>query len=264
MLDNGSCIGRYTREFACGCITIACHKILLSRLPSTQRETVLGSSGGDGGEKYKSIVVAGRNKSWVNSNACLHIGRELRGPLRYLALLAHIIPRLIRDVVYKFLSGQRTKLFGKAAECRLWDDNWDTRFIDDTFFGGRSGQGQLDPFADPSLAFAASSVENDCEEEEEDELSTPVGEIPSVYVGDVVRVVSSRPIIHDNIPGHDAGVCLVGLIGTVTRVLDRRSYPNPMNVAVRFELHHVEGEGQLTSFEAKFSPRQLRKENIVT
>jgi hypothetical protein len=44
-----------------------------------------------------------------------------------------------------------------------------------------------------------------------------------------------------------------------------------MNVAVRFELedvdvvnHHVEGEGQLTSFEAKFSPRQLRKENIVT
>jgi len=137
--------------------------------------------------------------------------------------------------VYKFLSGQRTKLFGKAAECRLWDDNWDTRFIDDTFFGGRSGQGQLDPFADPSLAFAASSVESDCEEEEEDDLSTPVGEMPSVYVGDVLRVVSSRPIIHDNIPGHDAGVCSVGLIGTVTRVLDRRSYPNPMNVAVMFE-----------------------------
>ena len=107
MLDNGSCIGRYTREFACGCITIACHKILLARLPSAQREAVLGSSGGDGGEKYKSIVVAGRNKSWVNSDACLRIGRELRGPLRYLALLAHIIPRLIRDVVYKFLSGQR-------------------------------------------------------------------------------------------------------------------------------------------------------------
>lgn len=246
-------------------------QILLARLPSAQREAVLGSSGGDGGEKYKSIVVAGRNKSWVNSDACLRIGRELRGPLRYLALLAHIIPRLIRDVVYKFLSGQRTKLFGKAAECRLLDDNWDTRFINDTFFGGRSGQGQLDPFADPSLAFVASSVENDCEEEEEDELSTPVGEMPSVYVGDVVRVVSSRPIIHDNIPGHDAGVCSVGLVGTVTRVLDRRSYPNPMNVAVRFELedvdvvnHHVEGEGQLTSFEAKFSPRQLRKENIVT
>ena len=236
-------------------------QILLARLPSAQREAVLGSSSGDGGEKYKSIVVAGRNKSWVNSDACLRIGRELSGPLRYLALLAHIIPRFIRDVVYKFLSGQRTKLFGKAAECRLWDDNWDTRFIDDTFFGGRSGQGQLDPFADPSLAFAATSVENDCEEEEE-------GETPSVYVGDVVRVVSSRPIIHDNIPGHDAGVCSVGLIGTVTRVLDRRSYPNPMNVAVRFELedvdvvnHHVEGEGQLMSFEAKFSPRQLRKEN---
>ena len=247
-------------------------QILLARLPAAQRKAVLGNSGGGGGEKYKSIVVAGRDKSWVNSDACLRIGRELSGPLRYLALLAHIIPRFIRDIVYKFLSGQRTKLFGKAAECRLWDDNWDTRFIDDTFFGGRSGQGQLDPFADPSLASAAAAlVENDCEEEEEDELTTSVGEIPSVYVGDVVRVVSSRPIIHDNIPGHDAGVCSVGLVGTVTRVLDRRSYPNPMNVAVRFELegvhvvnHHVDGEGQLTSFEAKFSPRQLRKENIVT
>ena len=85
-------------------------QILLARLPSAQREAVLGSSSGDGGEKYKSIVVAGRNKSWVNSDACLRIGRELRGPLRYLALLAHIIPRLIRDIVYKFLSGQRTKL----------------------------------------------------------------------------------------------------------------------------------------------------------
>ena len=86
-------------------------QILLARLPSAQREAVLGSSSGDGGEKYKSIVVAGRNKSWVNSDACLRIGRELSGPLRYLALLTHIIiPRLIRDIVYKFLSGQRTKL----------------------------------------------------------------------------------------------------------------------------------------------------------
>lgn len=237
-------------------------QILLARLPSAQREAVLGSSSsGGGGEKYKSIVVAGRNKSWVNSDACLRIGRELRGPLRYLALLAHIIPRFIRDIVYKFLSGQRTRLFGKAAECRLWDDNWDTRFIDDTFFGGRSGQGQLDPFADPSLAFAATSVENDCEEEDEEELTE----------GDVVRVVSSRPIIHDDIPGHDAGVCSVGLVGTVMRVLERRSYPHPKNVAVRFELegvdminHHVEGKGQVTSFEAKFSPRQLRKDNIAT
>lgn len=257
-------------------------RILLARLPAKQREAVLGkevggSRGGGGGgrggaEKYKSIVVAGPRKSWVNSDACLRIGRELRGPLRYLALLAHLVPRIIRDMVYTFLSGQRTRIFGKAAECRLWDDNWDTRFVDDSLFGGRSGQGQADIFADPSIV--AATVDDHCEDDTDDmalwdKLASPG--LPSLRVGDVVRVVSPRPILHSNIPGLDGGVdvvCSVGMTGTVTRVLDRRSYPHPKNVAVRFELargdgvdHHVgREEGATTIFEAKFLPSQLRKE----
>ena len=71
---------------------------------------------------------------------------------------------------------------------RLWDDNWDTRFVDDLIFGGR-GNGDVDPFADPSIASASSSSGDD--DDDDWEMTTPG--IPPVRAGDKVRVVSSRP-----------------------------------------------------------------------
>ena len=80
-------------------------------------------------------------------------------------------------------------------------------------------------------------------------------------VGDSVRVISSKPILHS----HAGGVCSVGLMGTVTRVLERRAYPK--NVVVNFEYESSssskdgdEEEKTTTSFEAHFFPGQLRKE----
>ena len=247
-------------------------RILLARLPPRQRRAVLGLSGeGEGGEKYRSIVVAGPDRSWINSDACLRIGREMRGPLRYLSLLAGIVPRVIRDAAYKLVSRYRGKLFGRSAECRLWDDNWDTRFVDDANFGGRGGNGD-DPFADPSLAEAASSAEG--EDDDDDDggggggAGAPPPGTPPVRTGDVVRVVSPRPILHTHVDGHGGGgICSVGLVGTVTRVLEGRSYPK--NVAVRFELPSENtdvgaggggGPTPPSSFEAHFFPGQLRKE----
>ena len=49
----------------------------------------------------------------------------------------------------------------------------------------------------------------------------------------------------------------MGLVGTVTRVLDVRAYPK--NVAVMFELLDSI-EGASTAFEAHFFPGQLQKE----
>jgi hypothetical protein len=70
-----------------------------------------------------------------------------------------------------------------------------------------------------------------------------------------MRVVSLRPILHSHVEGHEkAGMCSVGLVGKVTRVLEGRSYPK--NMAVRFESM----EGFPFSFEAHFLPSQLRKE----
>ncbi|KAL9183158.1 hypothetical protein ACHAXT_004945 [Thalassiosira profunda] len=232
-------------------------KVLLARLPEAQRETVLNLGGGD--QEYKSIVVAGKDKTWLNSDACLKIGRELRGPLRYLALLASIIPSFIRDPIYKFLSKFRKRLFGEAPECRLWDDNWDTRFVDDALFGGRSGE--VDPFADPNAV-----QEEAPDDDEEDTEEAPPG-APPLNVGDAVRVASSTPIVHTHVAGYEAagGLCSVGMVGTVTRVLERRAYPK--NVAVRFEFEEEEaaegdegGKTTTKSFEAHFFPGSLKKE----
>mmetsp|Transcript_11197 Transcript_11197/g.19473 ORF Transcript_11197/g.19473 Transcript_11197/m.19473 type:complete len:359 (-) Transcript_11197:151-1227(-) len=221
-------------------------KILLARLPPEQRETVISLTTDD--KTYKSIVVAGKDKTWLNSAACLRIGKELKGPLRYLAAIASLFPAFIRDPVYKLLSRYRKKFFGETPECRLWDDNWDTRFVDDAMFGGRSSE--ADPFADPN---APQDEEED--DDDEDVEDAPPGS-PPLNVGDSVRVISSKPILHK-----DGAICSVGLVGTVARVLDRKAYPK--NVAVRFDFDDTIEEGEakrVTSFEAHFFPGQLRKE----
>jgi predicted DCC family thiol-disulfide oxidoreductase YuxK len=238
-------------------------QVLLSRLPTSDQAKVitLNSAGGAAADnnksQYKSIVVVGPNKTWLNSAACLKIGRNLKGPLHYLALLAHIIPSFLRDPVYKLLSRYRTKLFGESPECRLWDDNWDTRFVDDGLFGGRSESDMNDPFADPNAPKVA-------EEVVEEDVDLLIG--PNVHVGDMVRIVSTKPIVHTHVEGYKMnGLCSVGLVGRVTRVLESRAYPK--NVAVRFDNVDCGGNGDeggdvssSLSFEAHFFPGQLRKE----
>ena len=148
--------------------------------------------------------------------------------------------------MYKLLSRYRKKLFGESPECRLWDDNWDTRFIDDSLFGGRSEAD--DPFADPSKKVMA-------QEEGDDDIDIMDAPL-SHNEGDVVRVISNgTPIVHTHIEGYeDTGLCSVGLVGKVSRVLNPRAYPK--NVAVKFSLDGAEGG----SFEAHFYPGQLKSE----
>lgn len=209
-------------------------QILLARLPASQRNKVQSSIGGE----YKSIVVTSPNKTWLNSNACVYIGKQLRGPLKWLAMLASLTPSFLRDPLYKLMSRYRKKFFGETPECRLWDDNWDMRFVDDGMFGGRSESD--DPFADPS------KVSDESDEEEIDvENVLPPNE------GDTVRVVSNKPIVHNHIEGYEEGLCSVGLLGTVSRVLNQKAYPK--SVAVAFTL-----EGK--KFEAHFYPGQLKRE----
>ena len=238
-------------------------RVLLARLPEEQRATVLSITNNDDkdgdGKQYKSIVVAGQYQTWLNSAACIRIGKELKGPLRYLALLASLIPSVIRDPLYKLMSKYRKKLFGEAEGCRLWDDNWDTRFVNDYLFGGKNGE--IDPFADPSAQ--QEEEEEEVDDDDDVDVEDPPAGTPPLKVGDSVRVISSKPILHS----HMGGVCSVGLEGTVTRVLERRAYPK--NVVVNFEYEsssssedgdEEEKTRSTTSFEAHFFPGQLRKE----
>ncbi len=225
-------------------------QLLLSRLSTQDRERVTTNN-----EEFKTIVVAGRDTTTFNSAACIYIGRNLKGPLRYLALLASLISSFIRDPLYKLLSRHRKRFFGESAECRLWDENYDMRFVDDGVLTGVF----RDPFADPN----ADVVEEDVGEGAGD-LS--VG--PNVKVGDSVKVISKgqQPIVHTHVEGSNGGVCSVGLVGKVVRILEQRAYPK--NVVVKFDNVDCGGDvadessssSSTLSFEAHFFPGQLRKE----
>lgn len=266
-----------------------------------EKEEEVDNADDDDEMEYKSIVVVTPNKIYLNSNACLQIGRELSGPLRTLSHLAGIIlPPFLRDVVYKLLSKNRKRFFGSSNECRLWDENWDTRFVDNAVIMGKQQLSssmvvENNPFADPNAV-----IRN-----KDNGTNHNNNTRSNFHAGDTVRVVldssassssstqTSQPMVAvhttHNIPGYSNGrICTVGSVGTVTRVLDDddddddgREYPG--NVAVKFELDisgyygantaitaatagensaDVEQKGATTtcSFEAHFFPWQLRKE----
>jgi len=235
-------------------------KVLLSRLSPQQQKSVLSLSTEEG-TTYKSIVVAGKHRTYLNSAACIEIGKSLKGSLRIVALLASLVPSLIRDPIYKLLSRYRKRLFGESEGCRLWDDNWDTRFVDDAKFGGRSGE--IDPFADPNAP-----QEEDMEIDVD--FTQAVG--PSVVVGDRVRVIGSQAVVHTHVDGYENGICTNGCVGTVVRVLEKSAYPK--SVVVKFDLKGDDIDDYVdesnpnmlvlrdgTSFEAHFYPGQLQKES---
>ena len=120
-------------------------RLLIARLPEdVAKQAVCRETG-----EYKSIVVQGDGEAWVGSRAVLKIGRQLRGPLGWLARLGSCVPAALRDPVYTFVSRRRKRWFGASDQCRLWDDNWEQRFVDDAALGlgARKGAGAPAPRA---------------------------------------------------------------------------------------------------------------------
>ncbi|HKY44964.1 MAG TPA: thiol-disulfide oxidoreductase DCC family protein [Pyrinomonadaceae bacterium] len=64
------------------------------------------------------------------SDAILHAGGELGMPWNVLAGIARIVPRALRDVVYRFVASNRYHVFGKSETCMLPDPSQRHRFLD--------------------------------------------------------------------------------------------------------------------------------------
>lgn len=65
-----------------------------------------------------SIVLVEDGKAYTFSTAALRITRKLSGlwPLLYVFIL---VPRVLRDLVYKFIAANRYRWFGRQEACRL-------------------------------------------------------------------------------------------------------------------------------------------------
>ncbi|HJU94004.1 MAG TPA: thiol-disulfide oxidoreductase DCC family protein [Pyrinomonadaceae bacterium] len=57
------------------------------------------------------------------SDAILRAGEELGMPWNVLTGIARIVPRALRDIVYRFVARNRYHVFGKSETCMLPDPN---------------------------------------------------------------------------------------------------------------------------------------------
>ena len=64
------------------------------------------------------------------SDAILRAGRELGGFWGTSSSVAKVVPRPIRDLVYRFVATNRYSVFGKYDTCMLPDPNQRSRFLD--------------------------------------------------------------------------------------------------------------------------------------
>jgi predicted DCC family thiol-disulfide oxidoreductase YuxK len=63
------------------------------------------------------------------SDAVLRAGRELGGVWPLLTTIARVIPRPLRDLVYRFVARNRYRVFGKYETCMLPDPSQKHRFL---------------------------------------------------------------------------------------------------------------------------------------
>jgi len=201
--------------------------LLLRRMSDDLRAQVLAQSSDtayvERGEKYKSIVVCARDKTYIKSSAVFQILQSLGGSskrlklIQYLALLGYILPTRVRDGLYQVISKRRKKWFGTSDECLLWDDRFDARFVDDGVLTGT----YRDPFANPYEKPAVPASVNLFE-----------GDIPPVR-GDGVRIIwpkdsKAGPSISydDEFPD---GICITGATATISTI------DLPMRIVLRVD-----------------------------
>lgn len=75
-----------------------------------------------------SLVLLVNEKLYIQSTAALHVAAYLKFPYFLLKHLK-IIPRFIRDPVYRFIAQHRYKFFGKRLSCMIPSSSLNDRFV---------------------------------------------------------------------------------------------------------------------------------------
>ncbi len=109
-------------------------RLQFASLQSDFAAKVLGRHGRDPKDLDTVYVVVNHDrpdeKVLDRSDAVLRAGHELGGPWKLLAATSRIIPRPLRDVLYRFVATNRYQVFGKSETCMLPDPSQRSRFLD--------------------------------------------------------------------------------------------------------------------------------------
>lgn len=69
-------------------------------------------------ERLDSVVFINGTRAYTHSDAALQIARSLDGLWPVLGVFL-LVPRALRDVVYRFVARNRYRWFGKTQACRM-------------------------------------------------------------------------------------------------------------------------------------------------
>lgn len=85
-------------------------------------------SGTDGSGDPDSVVFIDDGKAYTHSNGALRVARHLRAPWRWLRFFV-VVPRPLRDLVYRWFARNRYRWFGKTETCRVPTPELRARFL---------------------------------------------------------------------------------------------------------------------------------------
>lgn len=80
-------------------------------------------------EKTDSIILIKGDKCYIESDAALKIASKLKGGWKLLYIFI-IIPKPLRDAVYRYVARNRYKWFGKKDACMIPTPDLEKRFIE--------------------------------------------------------------------------------------------------------------------------------------
>lgn len=100
------------------------------RFASLQSPAAVELLGANVSENLKSLVVVQDGRIYQQSQAIVQIGLSLGGIFAFLAKFYRLIPRPLRDALYRLLARNRYTLFGRRSTCRVPSESERSRFID--------------------------------------------------------------------------------------------------------------------------------------
>lgn len=78
--------------------------------------------------KDETVVLIKNRRAFFRSDAAIEIAKELDGYWKAISLI-RIVPRPIRDFVYKGIARRRYKWFGRKDDCMLPAQDVENRFL---------------------------------------------------------------------------------------------------------------------------------------
>jgi predicted DCC family thiol-disulfide oxidoreductase YuxK len=81
------------------------------------------------GPTIDTMALIEGDRAYTESTAALRVARRLRGPWPALYALV-VVPRVVRDWLYRFFASHRYAWFGKTEACRVPTPDIRRRFLD--------------------------------------------------------------------------------------------------------------------------------------